>query len=328
MRECVSAVTNTIPTTFNERKVAHTIIGGASYRGKEHGEDFCVIVLNRGRKYYRTLFFDQLAQEGFTSVISIEPHAETGDIESLSGKYPAVKFLFPQEPLTVGEMINIGIAETTAPYILVMWNDTRIPPGSFTPRVLEKIQHEHLLCAAPALSNVRGETVPNQLAPGLAGSVFSTEQLPCIKNKTATVYPYDFMGIYSRNKCIQLGGFDHTIKNPYWQNLDFGFRAHLWGESIRIFTSFRLQYEGEPAAENISIDASYRQFYLKNLAPELTPEGAEIPLRLFLFYMRKSGLNPLNAWRHFSAAQRWIELNKTRFKITARSLIEHWEPFI
>ncbi|MGP1431485.1 MAG: hypothetical protein ACTTI6_01920 [Treponema sp.] len=319
---------NIIPTTFNERKVSHTIVGGMQYRGQEQPEDFCVIVLNRGRKYYRPLFFEQLLAEGFQSVISIQPNSDTNDVESLVGKYPQIRFVFPQEQLTVGEMINLGFAETAAPYIMVMWNDTHIPPGSFTERVLEKVKQEHLFCAAPVLANARGEAVPNQIVPSLNGNRFSTEQLPCIKNKTATIYPYDFMGIYSRTKCMRLGGFDYTIENPYWQNLDLGFRAYLWGESIRIFTSFRLHYEGEPTPENISADASYRQFYLKNLAPELIDGEASIPLTLFLAYLRNSGLNPLHAWQHFSQARRWIDLKKNHFKTSARALIEHWEPFI
>lgn len=319
---------NIIPTTFNERKVSHTIVGGMQYCTEDQREDFCVIVLNRGRKYYRPLFFEQLLAEGFKSVISIESDSDAGDVESLSGKYPQIRFLFPQEKLTVGEMINLGFAETAAPYIMVMWNDTHIPPGSFTERVLEKVKQEHLFCAAPVLANVRGEALPNQIVPSLNGNSFSTEQLPCMKNKTATIYPYDFMGIYSRNKCMQLGGFDYTIQNPYWQNLDLGFRAFLRGEAIRIFTSFRLHYDGEPAPENISADASYRQFYLKNLAPELTGGEAAIPFALFFAYLRNSGLNPLQAWQHFSAARRWTELNKHQFKTSARTLIEHWEPFI
>ena len=324
----MNTVTNTIPTTFNERKVSHTIIGGMQYRRQTKAEEFCVIVLNRGRKYYRQLFFEQLLTEGFTSVISIESSTDAGDMETLTAKFPHVRFLFPQEKLTVGEMINIGFAETAAPYIMVLWNDTRIPPGSFTERVLDKIKQEHLFCAAPVLTNARGEAIPNQIIPGLSGNRFSTEQFLCIKNKTATIYPYDFMGIYSRNKCMQLGGFDYTIQNPYWQNLDLGFRAHLWGEASRIFTSFRIQYEGEVPLENVSADASYRQFYLKNLAPEPTAEGAAIPFKLFWSYLRNSGLNPLHAWQHFSEARRWTELNKNRFITTARTLIEHWEPFI
>ena len=159
----MNTVTNTIPTTFNERKVSHTIIGGMQYRGQNKPEDFCVVVLNRGRKYYRPFFFEQLLAEGFTSVISIESSPDAGDMESLTTKFPQVRFLLPQEKLTVGEMINLGFAETVAPYIMVLWNDTRIPPGSFTDRVLEKIREAHLLCAAPVLANVRGEAVPNQM---------------------------------------------------------------------------------------------------------------------------------------------------------------------
>jgi len=133
-------VTNIIPTTFNERKVSHPIIGGIQYRGENKTEDFCVIVLNRGRKYYRPFFFEQLLAEAFTSVISIESNSDAGAMETLTAKFPQVRFLFPQEKLTVGEMINLGFAETVAPYIMVIWNDTHIPPGSFTERVLEKIK--------------------------------------------------------------------------------------------------------------------------------------------------------------------------------------------
>lgn len=319
---------NTIPTIFNERKIAHTVVGGMAISGQEASEDFCVIVLNRGRKYYRPYFFEELKNAGFSSIISVELNTEMCDIESLAGKYHSVKFLFTQEKLTVGEMINTAFEETTAPYVLVIWSDVRLPHGSFTDRLLAKVKEENLLCTAPVLSNMRGEALLNQIVPSLNGTIFSTEQLACIKDKTATVYPYDFMGIYNRNKCMQLGGFDYTIQNPYWQNLDFGVRAHLWGEKIRIFTSFRIQYEGNPIAEDISVDSSYRQFYLKNLAPEITQDGAVIPFQVFLFYMRKSGLNPLNAWQHFSAARKWTELNKTRFTMSARTLAEHWEPFI
>ncbi|MGP1594873.1 MAG: hypothetical protein ACTTH8_06475 [Treponema sp.] len=319
---------NTIPITFNERKISHTIIGGTRFTGRTAEESFCVIVLNRGRKYYRTVFFEELTAAGFSSIISIELNNQIAGIESLSNKYPFIKFLFPRESLTIGEMINIGLAETSAPYVLVLWSDVHIPKGSFTSGLLEKIKEADLLCAAPVLSNIRGESLLNQIVPSLHGNSFSTEQLACIKDKTATIYPYDFIGVYNRSKCIQIGGFDYAMHNPYWQNLDYGFRAHLWGESVRIFTSFRVQYETESAAEDVSIDASYRRFYLKNLAQEMDDEGAYIPYRLFIPYMRKSGLNPFAAWKYFSAARRWTEANKYRFKTTARQLTAHWEPFI
>lgn len=324
----MNIVMNIIPITFNERKIAHTIIGGMQYSGQDRIEDFCVIVLNRGRKYYRPLFFEQLVAEGFTSVISIESTGNAGDMETLLEKFPQVRFIFPQEELTIGEMINLGLTETVAPYVMVLWSDTHIPQGSFTERVLGKVKEEHLFCAAPVLANARGEAVPNQIVPSLSGTRFSTEQLACIKNKTATLYPYDFIGIYSRNKCMQLGGFDYTITNPYWQNLDLGFRAYLWGEAIRIFTSFRVHYEGPSPTEDISADASYRQFYLKNLAPEFIGGSAAIPFKLFWSFLLNAGLSPLHAWQQFSAARRWAVANKKHFTTSARTLIAHWEPCI
>lgn len=316
---------STIPTIFNERKICHTIVGGHTY-GDSTLEPFCVIVLNRSRRYYRSAFFEKLLEAGVASIISVETSEQASDIESLSGKYPSVKFLFPREPVTIGEMINIGLAETTAPYVLVIWSDACIPHGSFTARLLDKVKEHDLLCTAPVLSNARGEALLNQIVPTLQGNGFSTEHLACIKDKTASIYPYDFMGIYNRKKCIQIGGFDYSIANPYWQNLDFGFRAHLWGEHIRIFTSFRIQYEGAVSPEDISADAAYRQFYLKNLAPDIRNECAYLSCRVFFPFLRKSGLNPLNAWKHFSAAREWVKKNKYRFKTTARTLTAQWEP--
>ena len=76
------------------------------------------------------------------------------------------------------------------------------------------------------------ENLPVQMVPALKGSSFQVEPMPCFRDSLPTVYPFDFTGIYNRDKFIRMGGFDHAIANPYWQNLDFGFslppvgRAH------------------------------------------------------------------------------------------------------
>ncbi len=319
---------NTIPTIFNEQRTSYTAVGGIIGENSGVFDDLCVVVLNRGRRYYGSLFFDDLLQAGFTSIISAELSPHGSNIESLSGKYPAIKFLSAGKPVTAGEMINISFRETSAPYILVLWNDISIPHGSFTLRLLEKLKTENLLCTAPVLSNAKGAALPNQIVPTLQGNTFSTEQLACIKDKTETIYPYDFMGVYNRRKCMNIGGFDYGIQNPYWQNLDFGFRAHLWGEQIKIFTSFRLHYDGEAPTEDISADTSYRQFYLKNLAPELVGGEGYLSYYVYISFMCKSGLNPLTAWKYFFSAKKWVWNYRMHFKTTARNLTAQWEPFI
>jgi len=39
------------------------------YRGENRPEDFCVIVLNRGRRYYRPFFFEQLLAQNFRKYV-------------------------------------------------------------------------------------------------------------------------------------------------------------------------------------------------------------------------------------------------------------------
>jgi len=319
---------NTIPIIFNERKVPHTIVGGTIKKSDEDQSPFTVILLNRGGRYYRSAVFQNLENAGFTSVISIEMSTEPYDIENLSIRFPAVKFLVPLEKVTIGEMINTGIAETTAPYVFVVWNDIRVSPSSVPSRLVSKLREDVALCTAPVLTSQKLESLPVQMVPALDRHAFRVEPMSCFRDNSPSVYPFDFTGIYHREKFIQLGGFDYTIANPYWQNLDFGFRAHLWGEKINIASSFRLMYDGDVPQEDITTDSSYIRFYLKNLAPVFKNDAAYLPLVRFFSYLGKSGTNPIDAWAYFRMVRKWIEVNKFRFVQDAAKLTENWEPCI
>ena len=319
---------NTIPTTFNERKVPHTIVGGTVKKSDEDQSPFTVILLNRGGRYYRSAVFQSLESAGFKSVISIELTAAPYDIENLSIRFPEVKFLVPLEAVTVGEMINTGIAETSSPFVFVVWNDIRVTPTSVPQRLLSRLSEEDILCIAPMLTSQKMENLPVQMVPALKGSSFQVEPMPCFRDSLPTVYPFDFTGIYNRDKFIRMGGFDHAIANPYWQNLDFGFRSHLWGERILLSSAFRLSYDGEVPREDITADAAYIRFYLKNLAPVFRGDESSLPPSAFFRYARKSGTNLLESWGAFSDARRWVRLNKYRFKRDAAALTAEWEPSI
>jgi hypothetical protein len=110
--------------------------------------------------------------------------------------------------------------------------------------------------------------------------------------------------------------------------MDFGFRAHLWGEDIRSTQFVRLSYNGEIPRTDSTADESYRRFYLKNLAPVFRGDGAEIPMRRFFPYFVRSGKDPFLAWADFAEARSWVKTSRYRFRKDARSLIELWEtPF-
>jgi hypothetical protein len=317
---------NTIPTIFNERKVPHTVVGGTVKKSDEGQSPFTVILLNRGGRYYRSAVFQGLESAGFSSVISIEMSTEPYDIENLSVRFPAVKFLVPLEKVTVGEMINTGMAETASPFVLVLWNDIKVTPQMISTRLMSRVVEEASLCVAPVLSSQKLEPLPVQMIPAMEKNRFQVEPMQCYRDGSPTVYPFDFIGVYNREKFIRLGGFDYTISNPYWQNLDFGFRAHLWGERILLASGFRLSYDGDVPREDVTADSSYMRFYLKNLAPSFRKDEAVLPISRFAHFALSAGMNPLDSWSYFSQVRKWVRLNKFRFSRDAASLTGGWEP--
>ena len=144
-----------------------------------------------------------------------------------------------------------------------------------------------------------------------------------------SLYPYDGVGIYDRERFISVGGFDNTMNNPHWQFMDFGFRAWLWGEQIALTQQTKLSYDGQMPVEDSTAGASYRRFYLKNLAPVFQNDRAHydcahLPLSRFPGYFFKSGEDPFAAWEEFSECRNWVKTNCSRWRCCARAVTERW----
>ncbi|ULQ60134.1 hypothetical protein K7I13_02085 [Brucepastera parasyntrophica] len=285
-----------------------------------------VVVLNRGGRYYRSAVFQNLENAGFSSVISVEMNSESYDIENLITRFPSIRFLIPQGSTTIGEMINTAVAETNSPWVFVVWNDIEIAPHSLSERLFDRLNNDPVFCTAPVLSTEKMEALPVQMVPALNRNSFQIEPMYFFRDGSPTVYPFDFTGIYNRERFIRLGGYDYTITNPYWQNLDFGFRAYLWGEKIQLSSIFKLAYGGEIPTEDATTDTSYIQFYLKNLAPVYRKNRITLPLSCFFSYAVRSGLNIIDAVLYFREARKWIALNNSRFVRDAVTLCGSWEP--
>lgn len=318
-------VMNTIPTTFNAHRVPHTVIGGSVRKTDEPVEPLTVILLNRGGRFYRSAVFQNLENAGIASVISVEMSAETYDVESLSARFPRVKFLVPLEKVSVGELINTAMAETQSPRVLVLWNDQRLPQSGIPQRILDRLDEDPVLCMVPSLTGQKLETVPVCMIPAFSGKSLTVEPIPGARDLAPTVYAFDYSGIYDRSRFMALGGYDPSIVNPYWQNLDFGFRSYLWGERLVVSTSLRLTYEGEIPREDVTPDSSYIVFYLKNLAPIHGKKGIEIPRRAFFTLLSKGGHSIFESIALFSSISRWVKENKERFVADARTVTASWE---
>lgn len=326
MEVFVSIAMNTIPTIFNERKISYTILGKNEFDTSE--KDISAIILNRGHNYHLNSVFKNLIKTGFSSIVVIENSQRNFELEQLSSQFPSIQFLLPAEKISIGEMINIGMSEVSSKYVLVTWSDILLQNNIFNLKITEELNNEKYIAAAPILFDIKKNNIPVQIVPAISGKDFFTEPFVCKQNLVKTLYLYDFVGIYNRNKFLQLGGFDYTIINPHWQNLDFNFRVYLWGYENIILNTFKMNYESQLTAEDISVDDSYFLFYLKNLAVNISRKGAYIPNRIFFSYMLRSGLNPFKVYRQFKAAKNWINMYKHNFQITPHKLIAEWEPVL
>jgi hypothetical protein len=316
---------STIPSVFNARQIQYTVVGGKRItQASADALPVSAILLNRGGRYYRGVILDELRKVGFGSIVSIEGAQDRWDVEALSLRFPEVRFIILHEAVTPGEMVNLGLQETQTAFALVLWNDLRFSSGSISSRFFDRLKDHDSLCTVPSLLGPKGEAVPSIQVPAFYRKALKVLSLPPARDGAMTLFPFDYVGIYSRERFILTGGYDYTITNPYWQKLDFGFRSYMWGETMHCAPSLRLAYDESPGPENTTPDESYKRFYLKNLTVAFRGDSGFLPYRHALSYMMKIGTNPFAAFGEYREARRWAELNRYRFRNDARGITELW----
>jgi hypothetical protein len=254
----------------------------------------------------------------------MEGEDERYDLEDLSARFPFIRFIFLHDPLTAGEMINLAASELSSELFLVFWNDQKLFNGITAAKMAEYFLGKRL-CTAPVIQNSRFEPLHTLIIPIYDRYLKTIQETPEHEGDP-TLFPYDWTAVYDRERFIRMGGFDGAISNPHWQLMDFGFRAFLWDEEIRSTSRFRFVYDGErEPVTDLTVDASYRLFYLKNLAPVFRGDHAYLPLRRYLSFLVKSNWDLLGSWHEFSQERNWVKQNASRFTIDARTLTDRWE---
>jgi hypothetical protein len=296
------------------------------------------VLLNRNGRRNRYALFEELEKTGFDYVISVETSPERYDVDELSDRFPFVRFILLSKPLNPGQRINLAVSELGSPLFFVLWNDLKIIAGGGAGRMAERLclsREEQAagggkspfkrLCTVPVIQNARFEVLPTLSAPAVLGKKVKTLFFTFQADGLPGLYPYKGVGIYDRERFIRLGGFDVSMDNFYWQLMDFGFRARLWDEEICSGIQVKLSFDGELQIEDSSVDASYRRFYFRNLAPVFKRDYACLPFRRFPAYLFKSGEDPFAAWDDFSETRRWVRENRFRWRGDARSLVDNWD---
>ena len=329
---------STIPITFNETIPSYTVIGGKERLRTFSAAGLSVVLLNRGGRYARRHIFDDFEKTGFDSVVSIEPEPAHYDLNDLSAEFPFVRFILIKGTISLGDQINLAVSELNTPLFYVMWNDMKPIAGGNARRMAERLitpvngageaerSPFRRLCTVPVIQSSRFETIPTLRAPGLRRKKMHVMPLSSMQEGHFSLYPFDGTGIYDRDRFIKLGGFDGAFKSSYWQLMDFGFRAHLWGEEISVTQKLKLSYESEVPAEDDSTGDDFNRFYLKNLAPLFRGDCARLPLGRFPGYVLKANGGIIAAWEEFMECRRWVYLNRYRWKCDPTTLADNWNP--
>jgi len=323
MMEFAESVMSRIPSTFNSHQISTTIIGGQIVN-KESPLNISVVLLNNGNHILREEIFENLLACNFASIVSVEKNNQGYGIEDLTKKYPQIKFILPQEQATDGEIINIAMGEVSSDYVLVLRDSLYIPHGIILTHLAERLTKNEIYCVVPRLLDSNKNSIPCSYTPSAERSNFKINSSAVATDGMKTLYPYDYIALYNRKKFIQLGGFDYTIKSPYWQNLDLAMRSWLWGEETKLTTLLQFTYTENISLENKTRNMDYLHCYLKNELPKLKNETGIIRKSSFIPFLFHSSCGFIEAKRLFNDACEWVSENKYKFKMDLQTLITTW----
>jgi hypothetical protein len=302
----------------------YTVVGGPRWdRIRKYPFRLTVLVMARGDKLFRAELLRDLASRGVGEVMWVEGPVLSAEIESLARDFPDVRFLLVKAPCTIGERINIAVTEARAPLVLCLWSDTRV--SAFPRAALEALEKTSAVCALPVLKTSQGEPIPSWQSPSGRTRRFAPRFRTPRDEGEKCLFPFDYCGVYGREKFSQVGGFDPGIANPYWQKLDFGFRCWLWGERIVGTKRMSVVYTGAPPTDDTTPDEGYKAFFLKSLAVRIRKEMGVLPWWSLLEYMMRSDTGPLYAIKEFAAARSWVRTHRFRFRREPREIVERWE---
>ena len=314
---------NTIPSIFNERVISYTVTGGLQPPANIAMSVTCV-VLSRGGRHLRARVIENLLDKGFEKIISVNPVSERDSVEGFAAQFPQVSFLLALEEASQGELLNLAFAEAKSDHVLVVQEQMCFDTVAFDAQLASRLSSRGHFCVAPTLLSQSHVPLPVALAPSAKRSVFDVERTAGTADNQRTLYAVDWAGFYDRQKFVLLGGIDYTISSPYWQKLDFFFRAWLWGETVSLSRELSFSYTDVSPEEDSTVDVSYLRFYLKNLAPAFKVDHAHISWLSWFTFKLHNQCGTLESIRQFKDAMRWTKENQWRFKTDAVSLIENW----
>lgn len=144
-----------------------------------------------------------------------------------------------QKVFSLGYILNIAFEKINTDIVFLSW--TNINPFGMSSCLLNHKIEDFPLCVMPVFENADGSIIPTTFYPKK-----SLNKYRAMLHKDNPLYPYSLfpfkgVGIYNRDKFLELGGFDAHILDLYSQLFEFGIRAYSYNMKIRLSPYYRVR---------------------------------------------------------------------------------------
>lgn len=256
----------------------------------------------------------------YTANMNLSLHVLTTEYRmeeyGIQAKYPEVTFIVFSAETTTGEYVNAMANECYTDYFLIVRSDMELIAfdGAALLSIMAGKEHPMVIC--PVMLSSDGEVMPTLRAPYLRGKEVDPQSfMPAIDSdrEERTLYPVLQSGLYDRALFQRLRGFDTEIQSEYYQSIDLGTRAWLFGYSVKLTRALAVRFPKRVSViEDRSECAGMNRFYTKALSIK-----------------RISGKNLVSKWKPYvdrnvlsgEIKKKQINLQKIDFF----TLVEKWD---
>lgn len=235
-----------------------------------------------------------------------------------------IREIWTKESLSAGEMVNIAMTEAKTPFVFILWNDIELNAQDVSHHLFLKLEERGDLCTTPQFYNQNGMPIPSLTLPIFPpNDIFRVIRTQHQESQTAkTFITLDFCGVYNRARFLNLGGYDPQITSEYWQKVEFGMRASMWGEHIIFNPALGVSYTDTIPVDDESITLNTTLFALKTLEVKMSKRGAYLPWKSFFWLWKEK-----NGWQMFKELRDWVLENRFRFKSDALLVVDNWQSY-
>jgi len=325
---------NIIPSTFEQKNkdkakalppslaLPYAVLGQAL---QEEGLA-SLVILGRRNFLDRQSLILQARQRGFKDLLFLDSALKAPEAEQLCKNNPGLRVLLCDKSLNAGARVNLAIKEALEDWIFVLWADQSILP--FIPDNFNKLKERDKLCIVPLCREPKGEVLPSLYKPEIKGKTFQVLSLLPSKQEAQTLFPFDFTGLYNRRHFERLGHYDESFESAWWQKVEFGCRAHLWGYDLECVNTLRLQYREDPEIEDTTANEDYLKFCLKILLPRFNMDHVQLDRKAWFSWYVAAGGSFFKRRREFKEGQKWLAAQGHQYRHDFQYLLELWNTDI